>query len=162
MRDDEAPVRFMLYNVVTRRLLPQRWTADSVLRAEFQAENAGEGDDAGNLDYVLGWYFEADHLWVDWEGRVVGRSKDAPPLVIPQPILDPISADDVRSEAKRRIEGRYPLWNQLNVMAGGGEAMVEMRAFIDAVRDASNRIERLTPIPRDFNDDGYWTGESNG
>jgi len=74
----------------------------------------------------------------------------------------PPSIDDVQRETRRRIESRYPIWQQLNVMAAGGEPMIEMRAFIDAVRKSSNRIERMTPIPQDFTDDRYWTGDANG
>jgi hypothetical protein len=71
------------------------------------------------------------------------------------------TVEDVRSEAGRRIEARYPVWRQLNAMAEGGEPVVKMRAFIDALRAASNRIERMTPIPFDFTDDKYWTGDND-
>jgi hypothetical protein len=60
----------------------------------------------------------------------------------------------VKAEAQRRIEAKYPLWRQMNVLAEGGSA--EMSAWIAGVRAASNRIEAMTPIPPDFQQDHHW------
>jgi hypothetical protein len=62
----------------------------------------------------------------------------------------------VKAECQRRIEARYPVWKQLNVAEEGGEGRAEMRAFIDAHRAASNRIEAMRPIPHDFAADHHW------
>lgn len=67
-----------------------------------------------------------------------------------------IKAADLRVEAARRIEARYPIWRQLNVMREGGEPLAAMTAFIDAVRAASDQLEVLEPIPGDFASDHRW------
>ncbi|WP_173087386.1 hypothetical protein [Devosia sp. 1635] len=60
----------------------------------------------------------------------------------------------VKAEAARRIEERYPLWKQLNILReGGDESMV---AFIDGIRDRSNRLEAKVPIPPDYQSDHHW------
>lgn len=60
----------------------------------------------------------------------------------------------VKAEAQRRIEARYPMWRQLNVLAEGGGA--EMARWIKQIRDSSNRIETMVPIPSDFAKDHHW------
>jgi hypothetical protein len=64
----------------------------------------------------------------------------------------PVAAWEVKAEAERRILSRFPLWKQLNMIRAG-----EDLSEIDAIRAASNRIERMDPIPLDFRDDKYWT-----
>lgn len=66
------------------------------------------------------------------------------------------SVTQVKMEAARRIGERYPVWRQLNLMREGGEALTEMGAAIDAIRDASNTIEAMDPIPQDFAADHRW------
>jgi len=60
----------------------------------------------------------------------------------------------VRQEAARRIESRYPTWRQLNIIrAGQHDEQARMGAYIDAVRLVSNS---LTPAPDDYQDDRHW------
>lgn len=65
-----------------------------------------------------------------------------------------VTPQHVKAEAQRRIEARYPLWRQLNILAEGGSA--EMVAWIGTIRAASNRIEAMQPIPPDFAQDHFW------
>jgi hypothetical protein len=67
-----------------------------------------------------------------------------------------VKADDLKAEAARRIEARYPLWKQVNIISEGGAAHAEMRTFIDGVRSASDRIEARGTIRADFRDDTHW------
>lgn len=67
-----------------------------------------------------------------------------------------ITAIDTKAEAERRIVARYPLWRQFNIIRKGGEALAEMSAFIDRIRAASNRLERLPRIPTDYRDERHW------
>lgn len=81
------------------------------------------------------------------------------PAAVAHPIAPPPAptAASVAVEAARRIEERYPLWRQLNlVRAGDGTDLEAMSSFIDAVRGRSNEIEAMTPIPADFADDQWW------
>ena len=66
----------------------------------------------------------------------------------------PILPEHVKAEAARRIEARYPVWGQVNIMREGG--VDEMGAFIDQMRAASNALEALKPIPPDFRNDRHW------
>jgi len=60
---------------------------------------------------------------------------------------------DIKSEAGRRIEARYPLWKQINIMRSG-DGLAAMTAFIDAVRSASNALEAT--LPSDYQADKHW------
>lgn len=76
------------------------------------------------------------------------------------PILDPIvpviTAQMVKDEARRRIIEVYDLGKQATLTRLGGEKADTMFAFIDAVRDASNRVEAMDPIPPDYADNKWW------
>lgn len=152
--------RYMLFNVNTRRLLPGRMTATHVEQAEECAANVTEdGSDTpdGSLSYVLGWWENADSLWVDYDGNVVARNSKSPPLVKPEPYRDPPTLADIKAEAARRIETKYPIWKQLNFLSeAGGDALSEMTAYISAVRTASNELEKKSPIPTNFQDPEFW------
>jgi len=67
-----------------------------------------------------------------------------------------VTAAQVRDEAERRITARWPLWRQVNVMREGGAALTAMASEIDAIRAASNVLERSEPIPADYADDRHW------
>lgn len=73
---------------------------------------------------------------------------------------DIISPALVKKEAQRRIldpETGYPVHEQLNTIGTAGEPA--MRAFIDSIRAASDRLESMAltgGIPIDFADDKYW------
>src|SRR4051812_27136412 len=91
-----------------------------------------------------------------------------------------VTADMIKAEAARRIEGIMPDYEQRNALALGQETTqlygadpadwpAERKAINDgiqakwaaikAIRAASNRIEQIKPIPADFRDDTYWTEE---
>ncbi len=75
-------------------------------------------------------------------GKVVPRP--------PQPPA-PVEPHQVKAEAERRIMADFPLWRQMNMIRAG-----EDLSAIDAIREASNLIEAMEPIPLDFKDDRYW------
>lgn len=94
--------------------------------------------------------------------------------VTDRPIEDVLFA--IKSEARRRITGRYPEWKQSNMTARGVElqdiwrrngawsaseqteadALAAAWAWITAVRAASDAIEQANPIPSDFASDSRW------
>lgn len=96
-----------------------------------------------------------------------GLSPDAPPP-------PPATAEQVKAEAYRRIVAICPEWQQRNltaqavVLAEKGRAnwsQDELAAWeagealwgaIKAIREASDVIEALDPIPSDFTADEYW------
>lgn len=105
--------------------------------------------------------------------RVVGAKQVAEVWeVVRVPRDDQILA--VKAEAQRRIFDRFPQWKQANMTAraveivrmGEGNWTPEVKteadaldgawAWIKSVRDASNTIEALDPIPSDFSDDARW------
>jgi len=95
--------------------------------------------------------------------------------------LDPWMAEHpscaVKLEARRRIVARYPEWKQANMLARGLELQDIFRrvgawtaaeqaeaaaldaawAWIKAIRQASDSIEVMQPIPADFATDARWT-----
>lgn len=79
------------------------------------------------------------------------------PAAVPRDPAPPApSTAAVKAEAARRIEQRYPLWRQLNVMRAGGDELVAMSSDIDALRARSDEMEAMVPIPADFADDRWW------
>lgn len=66
----------------------------------------------------------------------------------------PITAGDVKAEARRRILAIAPEWRQLNAIRENETAIFES---IDAIRAASDTIEAMDPIPSDYTADKYWT-----
>lgn len=81
----------------------------------------------------------------------------------------------VKAECRRRIFDRFPDWKQANMTARAVELLHigeanwtdEHRAEISAMQDAwswikqlrakSDALEAVTPIPRDYDADKYWT-----
>lgn len=64
--------------------------------------------------------------------------------------------DAIKAEARRRIEADWPIWHQLNLQAEGGDAFAAMRAEIDAIRERSDAIEQMDPLPDDVGADALW------
>ena len=94
--------------------------------------------------------------------------RELPPL--------PVSADDVRAEAMRRILAIAPEWRQRNLTAQAAILAAKGRdnwtaadqaawdageikwAEIAALRAASNVLEAMQEIPQDYRDDKHWGG----
>jgi hypothetical protein len=70
----------------------------------------------------------------------------------------PANVADVKKEASRRILARYPDWKQRNLIMEGGAEYEAMKAWIGAVRAASDAIEaQLADAPGlDIADDALW------
>lgn len=93
-----------------------------------------------DLAHLVGWW-PSDKYRIE-RGQPVEIGPPAP------------SAAQVRDEAARRINSRYPSWRQLNIMRSGTPGEVgTMGAYIDAVRAASNLLD---PPPHDYADDKHW------
>ena len=89
-------------------------------------------------------------------------------------VIPPVTPQAVKDEARRRILAIAPEWKQHNLTAEA-TALAEkgrdtwsadelaawnntqtIRRQINDIRQASNRIEALNPIPSDFEDDKHW------
>lgn len=94
--------------------------------------------------------------------------------VTKRPSQAPVTVDQIKREAGRRIIAIAPEWRQRNLLAqaailaakgranwtaeeqaawGAGEALW---GRIAAIRAASDVIEDMRPIPSDYRDDKYW------
>lgn len=78
----------------------------------------------------------------------------------------------VKLEARRRILARFPEWMQTNMVARAVEltrkatltdeeqaeerTLIASWGWIKSVRNASNEIEQMSPIPLDYNDNSRW------
>jgi hypothetical protein len=86
----------------------------------------------------------------------------------------PITAEQIKAEAHRRIVAIIPGWQQRNLTAQAAQLAEKGRANwtaeelaawdagqaiwdqVKAIREASNLIEAMEPIPTDYADNGYW------
>ena len=132
-------------------------------RAEFDGDMPADWPDRDT------WHVATDDMQIgaSWDGETYAM----PP---PEPKAQPVP-QDVKEEAGRRILYRFPDWKQRNMMARSielqdiaserpwtTEETAEVVAFraawawIQSVRDASDTIEAIDPIPADFADNTYW------
>ena len=68
-----------------------------------------------------------------------------------------VSANDVKQEAARRIRRIIPQWKIERALTGGKPVAAADQKAAQAVRDASDRLERMSPIPSDYTDDKHWS-----
>lgn len=135
--------------------------------------------DGSTVEYVLvfepGSQTEGGIEVTDETGPAgVGYTWDGAAFVPPvQPVV-PVTIEQVKSEAERRILALCPEWRQRNLTAqavvlakkGATNWTTEEQAAWDAgealwtqikaIRDASDVIEAMDPIPQDYTADGYW------
>jgi hypothetical protein len=67
-----------------------------------------------------------------------------------------VSADAVKFEAARRIAETGIGWMVEREVSGGAPIPQAIKDACALIRERSNDIETLDPIPRDFTDDKYW------
>jgi len=78
----------------------------------------------------------------------------------------------IKKEAEKRITTLYPLWKQSNMLSDKITLLNKTRtpeedqqladieqafAFISDIREKSNAIEAMDPIPKNYTSDDYWT-----
>lgn len=108
-------------------------------------------------------------VWATATGGTWGEVAD---FVVPPP--PPVTAQAVKDEAYRRIVAIVPEWRQRNLTARAAilsekgranwtaqelaewEAGEALWARVKALRDASDVIEALDPIPQDYTADERW------
>ncbi len=73
-----------------------------------------------------------------------------------QPLPEPPTVQDVKDEAARRLAPTD--WQVLkSVESGDGPAIsADLRKARALIRERSNEIEALDPIPADYRDEKYW------
>lgn len=114
-----------------------------------------------------------DSLEIAGAELVVDRTKVTYAWAVTRLSLDEQKAA-VKKAARNRILSRYPEWRQANMTARGvellhlgeanwtaaekqeGDALRAAWSWIKAVRMASDALERMSPIPVDFNDSRHW------
>lgn len=69
----------------------------------------------------------------------------------------PVTVAEVKLEAARRVRQIVSRWKVERAATGGKPISATDQKAAQAVRDASNRIEQMNPIPADFTDDRHWT-----
>lgn len=93
--------------------------------------------------------------WVD--GKRVIVDIDVPDRVVP--------AEEVKAEARRRIESEWPILTQLNTLTAAVDtalnsderkAVAAMKARIGEILSASDAIEGMDNIPGDYESDHHW------
>lgn len=103
-----------------------------------------------------------------WNGAEIVHFDQPPP---------PVTVDQVKIEANRRILAIMPAYKQNNALAFAAETMMQYGAdpadwpperqamqaeataawtAIKAIRTRSDEIEAMNPIPADYADDDYW------
>lgn len=120
--------------------------------------------------------------WIPFTAASTGDTKElfdqivadgaAAAYVAPTP--PPVSTDQVKAEAYRRIVLVCPEWKQRNLTAQAAiladtgrdnwtaQDLADWNAgkliwdAIDAIRAASDTLEATTPIPQDYTDDTHW------
>lgn len=119
--------------------------------------------------FMFGWPEAGPEVGIGW-------TWDGETFAPPAP--EPVTAEQVKAEAARRILVIAPEWRQRNLTARGVEltntrhdrewtaaeraeadAISAVWAEIAAVRAASDAIEAMDPIPQDFTDDSHWSAE---
>jgi len=116
--------------------------------------------------FMAGWPEAGPDVGIGWawDGKVFAP---APP--------PPVTAEQVKAEAERRILAVAPEWRQRNLLARGAElanirhdrkltsgekaeadAISAVWTAIAGLRAASDALEAMNPIPQDFTDDEYW------
>lgn len=81
---DSGHIKFQLFNVLTRRLLPSHRQASTIAAVDRQAGSLGEGEDGGNLGWVFGHHDHSTH-YVNDDGEVVPFGEFAEQLALPEP-----------------------------------------------------------------------------
>lgn len=75
---------------------------------------------------------------------------------VPPTDLAPVSIDAVKTEASRRIASTGLGWMVEREVSGGAPIPQVVKDACALIRERSNAIETLDPIPHDFTDDKYW------
>lgn len=72
-------------------------------------------------------------------------------------IGNPVTIEMVKAHQAWRIEQRFPLHVQLNILrAADPDAIAAMDAFILNLKQRAALLEGETPIPADYRDDKHW------
>lgn len=75
---------------------------------------------------------------------------------IPVFVPDPIHINQIKAEAAKRIEQILPTWMAIRAISGGSDISQDIKDAAQRIRDASNALEQMNPIPQDYTDDKYW------
>lgn len=90
------------------------------------------------------------------EGNFPNCIVDADGVPHPIPVLPfVIGPAQVKLEAARRLAATD--WMVIRAAEGGTPVPEDIAAARATIRASSNAIEAMTPIPRDFDDDRYWS-----
>lgn len=86
--------------------------------------------------------------------RIVADQMGRPVLAnAPETVVGP---DDVKAEANRRISAVMPDWVVAREVSGGAPIPDDIKTFAQKVREASDVLEEMDPIPLDYADNKWW------
>jgi len=134
-----------LIDVMSATASPHKGVYTLRIRADI-----GNGDE--EFDY--GWAPDDPHGLAPQITEWMKAHKDFPlqPYVAP-----PVSGEQVKAEAARRIEAIIPRWMIDREMTGGTPVPQELKDAAATVRTRSGEIEAMESIPQDYVDDKYWS-----
>ncbi len=98
-----------------------------------------------------------DYVDRNWEFRTRGDGGPDDPgvYVAPEAIIPVIQPEWVKAEAARRLTD-FDWRVQRAIDQRDAAEELRLRALRQSIRDASNAIEAMSPIPHDFTDDRRW------
>lgn len=67
-----------------------------------------------------------------------------------------VKPEQVKEEARRRIEATGLAWMVEREVSGGAAIPQQVKAKVASIRAASNKLEGMSPIPRDYTKDKWW------
>lgn len=133
MTDDLAPkVPYGLFDAAGRMIMAGDIRRDLLAMLAKPGQRVLEGD-------------FADGTTLDWGGRPVAPAAT---------IAAPVTPEAVKAAAARRL--RRTDWMAIRAIEGGTPVPPEVLEERARIRERSNAIEAMSPIPHDFDDARYW------
>lgn len=127
------------------------WGDDIFPKTEKGERNPSIPDDAVEI---------TTQQWLSFINNEGRRRWDGKRVVPYERPLDPVTVEQVKAEARRRIEFLYPLWRQINILSEGGDTLATMRSEIDAIRLRSDGIEKMNPAAVSLYNDALWVSDT--
>ena len=78
---------------------------------------------------------------VDAEGNIT-KHEDAPVIERTKEEIEAQRIQAIKSKASELITSKYPDYKQLNIIRIGGAELEAMSAYIDSIREISNKAEQ--------------------
>lgn len=80
------------------------------------------------------------------ERQLVADEYDNKGVEIPEFETPPVTAEQIKAEAQRRIEDIMPMWMVARQVSGGDPIPDEVKEQVQAIREKSNELEETLPV----------------